>query len=63
MLRKFYFDLLPALFIIKSNAFNIDLSIGCAIRNSAGLTMTTVIENGDDWSEMTVSTVNGEEKV
>ena len=48
MLRKFYFDLLPALSIAKSNAFNIDSSIGSAIQNSAGLTMTKVIDNGDD---------------
>ena len=63
MLRKFYFDLLPTLSSARSSAFNINSSIGSAIRNSAGLTMTKVIENGDDRSEMTVSTVNGEEKV
>ena len=63
MLRKFYCDLLPTLSSARSSAFNIDSNIGSAIQNSAGLTMTKVIENGDDRSEMTVSTVNGEEKV
>ena len=63
MFRKFYFDLLPTLSSARSSAFNIDSNIGSAIQNSAGLTMTKVIENGDDRSEMTVSTVNGEEKV
>ena len=46
---------------VKTNIFNIDPSIGSAIRNSTGLTMTKVIENGYDRSEMTVSTVKGEE--
>ena len=61
MLRKFYFDLLPTLLGARTNSFNIDSSIGSAIRNSSGLTMTKVIENGDDRSKVTVSTVKGEE--
>ena len=61
MLRRFYFDFLPTLSNVKTNLFNIDSSIGSAIRNSTGSTMTKVIENGDDRSEMTVSTVKGEE--
>ena len=62
MLRKFCFDLLPTLSSARLNAFNIDLSIGSAIRNSAGLTMTKLIESEDERSEMTVSIVNGQEK-
>ena len=61
MLRRFYFDFLPTLSNVKTNLFNIYSSIGSAIRNSTGSTMTKVIENGDDRSEMTVSTVKGEE--
>ena len=63
MLPKPYFDLLPTLSSARLNAFNIHSSIGSAIQNSAGLTMTKVIENGDDRSEITVSTANDEEKV
>ena len=61
VLRRFYFDLLPTLSNVKTNTFNIDSSIGSAIRNSTGLTMTKVIEKGDDRSEMAVSTIKGEE--
>ena len=61
MVRKFYFDHLPNL--SKSNAFNIDSSIGSAMWNSLGLSMGKVIENGDDRTEVTVATVNSEEKV
>ena len=61
MVRIFYFDNLSNLF--RSNGFNIDLSIGSAIRNSAGISMKKVIENGDDRTEVTVATVNSEEKV
>ena len=61
MVRKFYFDHLPNL--SRSNAFNIDSSIGSAIRNSAGLSMKKVIENGDGRTEVTVATVNPEEKI
>lgn len=60
MIRKIYFDLLPT--FSRSKAFDIDLSIGSTTQKSAGLTMTKVIENGEDRSEMTVSTVNPEEK-
>ena len=60
LIRKFYFDHLP-----KSNngALNIGSSIGSAIRNSARLSMKKVIENGEDRTEVSVSTVNGDEKV
>ena len=61
MVRKFYFDHLPNL--SRLNAFNIDSSIGRAIRNSTGLSMKKVIENGDDRTEMTLATVNPEEKI
>ena len=63
MLPKLYFDLLPTLSSARLNAFNIHSRIGSAIQNSAGLTMTKVIENGDDRSEIAVSTANDEEKV
>ena len=61
MVRKFYFEQIPKL--SNSNAFNIDSSIGSAIRNSLGLTMRKVIESGDDRTEVTVDTLNPEEKV
>ena len=61
LLRKFYFDLLPSLSNARQN-FNIDSSISSAIRNCAGLIMKKVIENGDERSEMSVSTVKGEEE-
>ena len=49
----------------KSNnsALNIDPSIGSAIRNSAGLSMKKVIENREDRTEVSFSTLNGDEKV
>ena len=47
----------------NSNALNIDSSIGSAIRNSLGLTMRKVIESRDDRTEVTVDTLNSEEKV
>ena len=34
---------------------NIDSSIGSAIQNSTGLTMTKIIESGNDKTEMTLS--------
>ena len=60
LIRKFYFDHLP-----KSNngALNTDSSIGSAIPNSAELSMKKVIENGEDRTEVSVSTVNDDEKV
>ena len=61
MVRKFYFDHLPN--FSKSNAFNINSSTGSAIRNSSGLAMRKVIKSGDDRTEVTVDTVNSEEKV
>ena len=62
LLRKFYFELLPSLSSTRSN-FNIDSNISNAIRNSKGLTMKKVIENGDDRSEMTVSTVKDQDRI
>ena len=47
----------------KLNAPNIDSSIGSAIQNSSGLTMKKVIESRDRRTEMTLDTVNSEEKV
>ena len=49
----------------KSNnsALNIDPSIGSAIRNSAGLSMKKVIENREDRTEVSFSTLKGDEKV
>ena len=57
LVRRFYFDHLP-----RSNAFSVDSSIGSAIRNSAGLSMEKVIENGDGRTELSVSTVNNSEE-
>ena len=57
LVRKFYIDHLP-----RSNAFSVDSSIGSAIRNSAGLSMKKVTENGDDRTELSVSTVNNSEE-
>ena len=62
-LRKFYFDLAPSLVTSAMNlttSSHIDLSIGCAIQNSSSITMTKVIENGADRSELTVSAQNEE---
>lgn len=60
LVQKFYFENLwrPS----NSNASSIDSSIGSAIRNSSGLSMTKVIESGDDRTKMTVWTLNPEEK-
>ena len=60
LLRKFYVELLPSLSSTRSN-FNIYSNISNAFRNSKGLTMKKVIENGDDRSEMTVSTVKDQD--
>ena len=57
MVRKFYFDNISK----PSNAFNIDSSIGSAIRNASGLTLRKVIESRDDRTEMTVDTLYSEE--
>ena len=57
LVRKFYID-----HFSRSNAFSVDSSIGSAIRNSAGLSMKKVIENGDDRTELSVSTVNNSEE-
>ena len=62
LLRKFYFELLPSLSSTRSN-FNIDSNISNAFRNSKGLTMKKVIQNGDDRSEMTVSTVKDQDRI
>ena len=61
MVRKFYFKQMPK--FSNSNALNIDSSIGSAIRNLLGLTMRKVIESGYDRTEVTVDTLNSEEKV
>ena len=60
LIRKFYFDHLPR---SNNGALNIGSSIGSAIRNSARLSMKKVIENGEDRTEVSVSTVNDDEKV
>ena len=41
---------------------NIDSSIGYAIQNSTGLSMTKIIQSGNDQTEMTLSTNATEEK-
>ena len=51
LVRKFYFENLPS-----SSKTNIDSSIGSAIQNSTGLSMTKIIESGNDRTEMTLST-------
>ena len=60
LVRKFYFENLwrPS----NSNASSIDTSIESAIRNSSGLSMTKVIDSGDDRPKMIVLTLNPEEK-
>ena len=57
LVQKFYFENLPG-----SSKMNIDSSIGSAIQNSTGLSMTKIIESGNDWTEMTLSTNATEEK-
>ena len=61
MVRKFYFD--NMLNFSKSGAFNVDLSIGSAVRNASGVSMRKVTESGNDRTEVTVDTLNSEEKV
>ena len=56
LVRKFYFKNLSG-----SSKTNIDSSIGCAIQNSMGLSMTKIIESGNDRMEMTLSTNAAEE--
>ena len=61
LLRKFYFDLPPSLATSTMNpttSSHIDSSIGSAIQNSSSITITKVIENGGDRSELTVSAQN-----
>ena len=43
LVQKFYFENLPG-----SSKTNIDSSIGSAIQNSTGLSMTKIIESGND---------------
>ena len=57
LVQKFYFENLPG-----SSKTNIDSSIGSAIQNSTGLSMTKIIKSGNDWTEMTLSTNATEEK-
>lgn len=59
MLRKFYFDLLPSLSRSAASS-SIDSSISSAIKNSSSITMTKVIEEGGDRSELSVSTAKEE---
>ena len=58
MLRKFYFDLALSLVTPAMNATSsshINSSIVSVIQNSSSITMTKVIENGANRSELTVS--------
>ena len=57
LVRKFYFENLSG-----SSKTNIDSSIGSAIQNSTGLSMTKIIKSGNDRREMTLSTNSTEEK-
>ena len=57
MVRKFYFD-----HISKPNAFNIDSSME-AYSKCVRIDYEKNIESGDDRTEMTVDTLNSEEKV
>ena len=61
MLRKFFLN--ECRIFLTRTLSNIDSSIGSAIRNASGLTMKKVIESGDDRTEVTVDTLNSEEKV
>ena len=61
MLRKFFLN--ECRIFVTRTLSNIDSSIGSAIRNASGLTMKKVIESGDDRTEVTVDTLNSEEKV
>ena len=60
MVRNF-FEQMPKL--SNSNAFNIDSSIGSTIRSASGLTIKKVIKSGDGRTEVTVETLNSEEKL
>ena len=57
LVRKFYFENLSS-----ASRTSIDSSIGIAIQNSSGLSMTKIIESGNDRTEMTLSTGATEEK-
>ena len=57
LVRKFYFENLSG-----SSKKNINSSIGSAIQNSSGLSMTKIIESGNGRTEMTLSTSTAEEK-
>ena len=61
MVQKFYFDNISN--FSKSGAFNVDSSIGSAIRNASGMSMRKVSKSGNDRTEVTVDTLNSEEKV
>ena len=50
LVRKFYFENLSS-----SSKTNIESSIRGAIQNSTGLTMTKIVESGNDRTEMTLS--------
>ena len=50
LVRKFYFENLSS-----SSKTNIESSIRSAIQNSTGLTMTKIVESGNDRTEMTLS--------
>ena len=57
LVRKFYFENLSS-----ASRTSIDSSTGTAIQNSSELSMTKIIESGNDRMEMTLSTVATEEK-
>ena len=58
LVRKFYFENLSS-----ASRTSIDSSIGTAIQNSSGLSMTKIIESGNDRTEMTLSTGATERKM
>ena len=57
LVRKFYFENLSS-----ASRTSIDSSIGTAIQNLSGLSMTKIIESGNDRTEMTLSTDATERK-
>ena len=57
LVRKFYFENLSS-----TSRTSINSSIGTTIQNSSGLSMTKIIESGNDGTEMTLSTCATEEK-
>ena len=61
MVRKFYFD--NILNFSKSRAFNVNSSIGSAIRNASGVSMRKVIESRNDRTEVTVDKLNSGENL